>query len=69
MDPSTALSPAELYELIGILSGVGVTGVVGFLLVRRAKSCGVNRCGFRVGFALLMTLMGFTLLNDLSKLI
>jgi fused signal recognition particle receptor len=38
MDPSTALSPAELYELIGILSGVGVTGVVGFLLVRRARS-------------------------------
>ena len=37
MDPSTALSPAELYELIGILSGVGVTGVVGFLLVRRAR--------------------------------
>ena len=37
MDPSTALSAAELYELIGILSGVGVTGVVGFLLVRRAR--------------------------------
>jgi fused signal recognition particle receptor len=38
MDPSTSLSPAELYELIGILSGVGVTGVVGFLLVRRARA-------------------------------
>jgi fused signal recognition particle receptor len=37
MDPSVALSPAELYELIGILSGVGVTGTVGFLLVRRAR--------------------------------
>jgi fused signal recognition particle receptor len=38
MDPSASLNPAELAELIGILSGVGVTGVVGFLLVRRART-------------------------------
>jgi fused signal recognition particle receptor len=39
MDPSTApLNPAELYELLGIVGGVVVSGVLGFVVVRRARA-------------------------------
>ena len=37
MDPTSApVNPAELFELLGIVGGVGASGLVGFLLVRRA---------------------------------
>jgi len=39
MDPTSApVNPAELYELLGIVGGVIVSGVTGFLLVRRARA-------------------------------
>src|SRR5262249_15281203 len=39
MDPSSApVNPAELYELLGIVGGVVVTGLLGFLVVRRARA-------------------------------
>ena len=39
MDPTSApVNPAELYELLGIVGGVVVTGLFGFLLVRRARA-------------------------------
>ncbi|MFL5303906.1 MAG: signal recognition particle-docking protein FtsY, partial [Polyangia bacterium] len=39
MDPSSFhLSPAELYELIGVVGGLGVTGTLGVLFVRRARA-------------------------------
>jgi fused signal recognition particle receptor len=39
MDPTSApVSPAELYELLGIVGGVVVSGVAGLLLVRRARA-------------------------------
>jgi fused signal recognition particle receptor len=36
MDPAS--NPAEILELVGILGGVGVTALVGFLVVRRARA-------------------------------
>jgi fused signal recognition particle receptor len=39
MDPtSTPVNPAELYELLGIIGGVVVSGLFGLLLVRRARA-------------------------------
>ena len=39
MDPTSApVNPAELYELLGIVGGVIASGLVGFLLVRRARA-------------------------------
>src|SRR3954451_11818395 len=39
MDPtSTPLDPAQLYELLGIVGGVVVSGLFGWLLVRRARA-------------------------------
>ena len=39
MDPTSApVNPAELYELLGIVGGVVVTGLLGFLVVRRARA-------------------------------
>ncbi len=39
MDPTSApINPAELYELLGIVGGVVVSGVLGFVLVRRARA-------------------------------
>jgi fused signal recognition particle receptor len=39
MDPaSVPLNPTELLELVGAIAGVGVTGVLGFLVVRRARA-------------------------------
>jgi fused signal recognition particle receptor len=39
MDPTSApVSPAELYELLGIIGGVLVSGLFGWLLVRRARA-------------------------------
>jgi fused signal recognition particle receptor len=39
MDPtSAALDPAQLYELLGIVGGVIVSGVLGFVVVRRARA-------------------------------
>jgi len=39
MDPTSApVNPAELYELLGIVGGVVVSGLLGFLLVRRARA-------------------------------
>jgi fused signal recognition particle receptor len=39
MDPTSApLNPAELYELLGIVGGVIVSGVLGFVVVRRARA-------------------------------
>ena len=39
MDPSsTPVNPAELYELLGIVGGVVVTGLLGFVVVRRARA-------------------------------
>jgi fused signal recognition particle receptor len=39
MDPTSApVNPAELYELLGIVGGVIVSGLFGFLLVRRARA-------------------------------
>ena len=39
MDPtSTPVNPAELYELLGIIGGVVVSGLLGWLLVRRARA-------------------------------
>src|SRR5262245_3702895 len=39
MDPTSApVNPAELYELFGIIGGFVVTGLLGFLVVRRARA-------------------------------
>src|SRR5947207_2449166 len=39
MDPTSApVNPAELYELLGIVGGVVVSGLLGFLVVRRARA-------------------------------
>ena len=39
MDPTSApVNPAELYELLGIVGGVIASGLLGFLLVRRARA-------------------------------
>src|SRR5262252_744672 len=39
MDPTSApVNPAELYELLGIVGGVIVSGLLGFLVVRRARA-------------------------------
>src|SRR3954464_3705863 len=39
MDPTSApVNPAELYELLGIIGGVVVSGLLGLLLVRRARA-------------------------------
>ena len=39
MDPTSApVNPAELYELLGIVGGVVVSGLLGFVLVRRARA-------------------------------
>jgi len=39
MDPSsTPVNPAELYELLGIVGGVIVSGLLGFVVVRRARA-------------------------------
>src|SRR6478672_175385 len=39
MDPTSApISPAELYELLGIVGGVIVSGLLGFVVVRRARA-------------------------------
>jgi fused signal recognition particle receptor len=39
MDPSsTPVNPAELYELLGIVGGVVVSGLLGFVVVRRARA-------------------------------
>ena len=39
MDPtSVPISPTELYELLGVVGGVIVSGVAGILLVRRARA-------------------------------
>ncbi|HXU05164.1 MAG TPA: signal recognition particle-docking protein FtsY [Polyangia bacterium] len=39
MDPTSApINPAELYELLGIVGGVIVSGLLGFVLVRRARA-------------------------------
>jgi fused signal recognition particle receptor len=39
MDPtSTPINPAELYELLGIVGGVIVSGLLGFVVVRRARA-------------------------------
>jgi fused signal recognition particle receptor len=37
MDPAN-LNPQELIELLSVLGGVGVTGLVGYLVVRRARA-------------------------------
>jgi fused signal recognition particle receptor len=38
MDPGFGMSPTELYELLGVVGGVLGTGVLGFLVVRRARA-------------------------------
>jgi len=39
MDPTSApVNPAELYELLGIVGGVIVSGLLGFVVVRRARA-------------------------------
>jgi len=39
MDPTSApINPAELYELLGIVGGVIVSGLLGFVVVRRARA-------------------------------
>ncbi len=38
MDPGFGLSPTELYELLAVAGGVLGTGVLGFLVVRRARA-------------------------------
>src|SRR5262245_47483451 len=39
MDPTSApVNPAELYELLGIIGGLVVSGLFGVLLVRRARA-------------------------------
>jgi fused signal recognition particle receptor len=38
MDPSTAFTAADLYQLAAIVGGVGVTGALGLLFVRRARA-------------------------------
>jgi len=39
MDPTSApVDPAQLYELLGIVGGVIVTGLLGFVVVRRARA-------------------------------
>jgi len=35
MDPG--LNPSDLYELLGVAGGVGVTGMLGYLLVRAQR--------------------------------
>jgi hypothetical protein len=39
MDPTSApINPTELYELLGIVGGVIVSGLLGFVVVRRARA-------------------------------
>ena len=38
MDPSFPLSTNEIYELVAAISGLGVTGLVGYLAVSRARA-------------------------------
>src|SRR3954468_19978287 len=39
MDPtSVPINPTELYELLGIVGGVIVSGLLGFVVVRRARA-------------------------------
>jgi fused signal recognition particle receptor len=38
MESGAPLNPAELFELLAVLGGVFVTGVLGFLVVRRARA-------------------------------
>src|SRR4029079_1797047 len=39
MDPTSApVNPSELYELLGIVGGVIVSGLLGFVVVRRARA-------------------------------
>jgi fused signal recognition particle receptor len=38
MDPSSAFTAADLYQLAAIVGGVGVTGALGLLFVRRARA-------------------------------
>ena len=38
MDPGFGLSPTEIYELLGVAGGVLGTGVLGWLVVRRARA-------------------------------
>ncbi|HVU49308.1 MAG TPA: hypothetical protein VHL80_01415, partial [Polyangia bacterium] len=38
MDPGLGLSPTEIYELLGVAGGVLGTGVLGYLVVRRARA-------------------------------
>ena len=38
MDPSFPLSTNEIYELVAAVSGLGVTGLVGYLAVSRARA-------------------------------
>ena len=39
MDPTSApVDPAQLYELLGIVGGIVVSGLLGFLVVRRARA-------------------------------
>jgi fused signal recognition particle receptor len=38
MDPSSAFTAADLYQLAAVVGGVGVTGALGLLFVRRARA-------------------------------
>jgi fused signal recognition particle receptor len=38
MDPSSAFTTADLYQLAAVVGGVGVTGALGLLFVRRARA-------------------------------
>jgi len=43
MDPTSApVNPAELYELLGIVGGVIVSGLLGFVVVRRARAARIT---------------------------
>ncbi len=38
MDPSPAFTPSDLYQLIAVVGGLGVSGTLGLLFVRRARA-------------------------------